>query len=294
MKTTVLVLALGATVSASQAQTYVMGVDSSTDAIHLFDATTGALFQQNFIDLTPFDAGTPKHAIQVGNEIWVSDQIRDNIQRFDLSGSHLGTIGNLGLDNIKGMEVVGDRVWVSNAGSGNGAPGNSIVFIDTATNSVSGSVATNGSLFDMINFNGQVLASNIGNEDLELYDTDGNFVGTFHASDGASGIDFPQQLALRANGNVLAAGFSSPSGVYEYDAFGNDLGIVAGLDGGARGVLELLGGGIMWTNGDGFWVGSDQVFADVSAQYLSFVTIPTPSGLALLGVVGLVGSRRRR
>lgn len=292
MKVAAIVLAASAGVAFGQ--TYIMGVDSTNDAIHLFDANDGSLVQQSFIDLVPFNAGTPKHALQVGNEIWVSDQLRDNIQRFDLTGAHLGTIGVDGLDNIKGMEVVGNQVWVTNAGSNNNAPGNSIVFIDIATQSISGSVATNGSLFDLMNFNGQVLGSNITTENLELYDLNGNYVGDFHVSDGVSSIDFPQQLALRANGNVLAAGFSPPSGVFEFDPFGNSLGIVAGQDLGTRGVIELGNGSIMWTNGGGFFVGSDSVLSDVSGQYLSLVVIPTPSGLAVIGLCGLLGARRRR
>jgi len=69
---------------------------------------------------------------------------------------------------------------------------------------------------------------------------------------------------------------------------------VAGVDAGARGVIELGNGSVMWTNGAGFWVGGDLVFDGGSGRYLSMLTIPTPSGLAVLGVVGLVGVRRRR
>lgn len=293
MKTVVLALALGAAVSASQAQLYIMGVDSTNDGVSLFDAQTGALVQQNFIDLVAVDAGTPKHAMQVGNEIWVSDQIRDSIFRFDLTGAHLGTIGTTGLDNIKGMQVVGNQVWVTNAGSNNGSSGDSIVFIDIASQGIAGSVATNGSLFDLIHYQGQILASNITREALEWYDLNGNYVGDFVTSDGVSGIDFPQQLAARANGNVLAGGFSSPAGVYEYDQFGNSLGIVAGVDQGIRGVIELGNGDVMWTNGAGFFVGTDLVL-EGSGQYLSFVTIPAPGAMALLGLGGLMGARRRR
>jgi hypothetical protein len=251
MKFAAIVVASAATVSSASLNHFVMGVTSTNDGVHLFDAFTGALVQSNFIDLAAVGASTPQHALQVGNQIWVSDQIQDKIFRFDLNGSYMGEISG-GLDNIKGMEVVGNSVWVTNAGTNNGAPGDSIVFIDAASYSITGSVATNGSLFDLIQYNGQVLGSNI------------------------------------------TAGFSSPSGVYEYDQFGNDLGIVAGLDAGARGVIELGNGSIMWTNGAGFWVGDDLVFDGGSGRYLSLLTIPTPSGLAVLGVVGLVGVRRRR
>lgn len=295
MKTAAILLALGATLSAAQAQTYVMGVDSTANAAHLFDATTGALVQQNFLEWGALGTGgsTGKHAIQVGNQIWVSDQLRDLIYRFDLSGNHLGNIGNAGIDNIKGMEVVGNQVWVTNAGSNQGAPGNSIVFIDANTYGITGSVATNGSLFDVINYQGQILASNITNDNIEWYDLNGNYIGDFHVSDGVTSIDFPQQLFARSNGNILAAGFSLPSGVFEFDQFGNSVGIPAGLDQGPRGVIELGNGQIMWTNGSGFFVGTTNVFGG-SGQYLSLVTIPTPGAMAMLGLGGLMGARRRR
>ncbi|MEL7237951.1 MAG: hypothetical protein AAGK78_03745, partial [Planctomycetota bacterium] len=53
--------------------------DSSADSIGLYNATTGALIDANFIvdanDDATYNFSTPKEAIQVGSEIWVSDQI---------------------------------------------------------------------------------------------------------------------------------------------------------------------------------------------------------------------------
>lgn len=295
MKLTVWLAGIGALASGASAQQYVIGVDSTADAAHLFDATTGALVQQNYLEWGALGSGgsTAKHALQVGSEIWVSDQIRDVIYRFGLDGGYISSIGNAGLDNIKGMEVVGNEVWVTNAGSNNGATGNSIVFLDSVSGAINGSVSTTGSLFDLINYDGNILASNITTQDLEWYDQSGNYLGNFHTSDGTSSIDFPQQLFERANGNILAAGFSPPSGVYEFDLFGNSLGIVAGSGAGARGVFELLGGSIMWSDGDGFYVGGNQVFAG-GGQYLSLVTIPAPGAAGLLGIGGLMVTRRRR
>lgn len=278
--------------------------DSSNDVIVTFNPFDGSLINSNYIDLNQFDTtGTPKHALQVGNEIWVSDQIRDRIDRFSLTGGYLSTIGGTdtgGLDNIKGMAVVGNEVWVTNAGSGNGASGNSIVKIDSVTGAINGFSSTNGSLFDVVNYQGQVLGSNIGNESLEFYDASGAFVSSFHSSDGVTGIDFPQQLFVRGNGGVLAAGFSPPSGVYSFDGAGNDLGIVAGADGGARGVYELGNGNIMWTNGAGVWVTdilTDQatlVYDGGSAQYIDLVVIPAPGSAGLLALAGFAAIRRRR
>jgi hypothetical protein len=295
MRFSAIAFVAGVAVSAASAQQYVIGVDSTANAAHLFNPFDGSIVQDNFLQWGDLGTGgsTAKEALQVGDQIWVSDQLRDVIYRFGLDGAHLGTIGNSGLDNIRGMEVVGDQVWVTNAGSNQGAPGNSLVFIDIATTSIVGSAAANGSTWDIINYNGQLLVSDSTSENLEIYDLSGNFVSVFHDSDGLSGIDFPQQMFAKANGNVLAAGFSLPSGVYEYDSMGNSLGIVAGDGFGPRGVLQLGNGEIMWTNGAGFWVSGGNVFGG-SGQYLNFVTIPTPAGLALLAMGGAVATRRRR
>ncbi|TVQ32726.1 MAG: hypothetical protein EA376_05015 [Phycisphaeraceae bacterium] len=286
---------------------FVIGVDSSANAAHLFDPDTGALVQQNYLEWDELlDGGsTAKHALQVGNEIWVSDQIRDTVYRFDLSGNFITNIGGQvaggGLDNIRGMEVVGNEVWVTNAGSNNDAPGNAIVKIDIATASITGSTPTNASLFDVINHQGGVLASNLSDHTLDTHDLNGEFVSTFHTPV-APGLRFPQQLFELDNGNVLVAGFSAAggntSGVYEIDTNGDSLGIVAGENLGPRGAYMLGNGEIMWTNGAGFWVGSDNVFdgagSSVSGQYLSLVMIPSPGAVALFALGGLAGMRRRR
>lgn len=299
MKVAAIVLAASAGVAFGQLQTVIMGVDSGTNSAHIFDANTGALIQADYLQWGDLGSGnsTAKHALMVGNQIWVSDQLRNVIYRFDQAGSHVGTIGNMGLSNIKGMELVGNQVWVTNAGTANDAPGQAIVFLDAATGDINGSVSTTGALFDLIHYNGQILGSNITNHNLELYDLDGNFVGNFHEPT-PPGLRFPQQIAATAAGNVLVAGFSNAggnaAGVYLIDPFGNSLGIVAGADLATRGVIELGNGEVMWSIAGGFYVGSDLVFAGGSGQYLSLVTIPTPSGLAVIGLCGLLSARRRR
>ncbi|MFB3431461.1 MAG: hypothetical protein ABL309_11120 [Phycisphaerales bacterium] len=270
--------------------------DSSNDILVTFSPFDGSLINSNFATI---GGGTPKHALQVGNEIWVTNQLTDQVDRFTLNGAFVSSIVG-GLDNIKGMEVVGNEVWVTNAGSNNGAPGNSIVKIDIGSATISGSSPTSGSLFDVINYQGQVLGTNITSEDLEFYDAGGNFASVFHASDGVSGIDFPQQAFARENGGLLVAGFSPTSGVYAYDAAGNDLGIIAGLDSGARGVYELGNGNIMWTNGAGVWVTDPntgqvtQVYDGGSSQYIDLVVIPAPGAAGLLALAGFASTRRRR
>lgn len=60
---------------------YLMIPDSSSTTgrrVMLFSPIDGSLVSPNFINLNALTgASTPKHALQVGGEIWVSDQVAD-------------------------------------------------------------------------------------------------------------------------------------------------------------------------------------------------------------------------
>lgn len=302
--------------NSAQAAKLLMMPDSQSDRVILFNAFDGKLVDDNFID----GAGlfqTPINAIQVNNEVWVSDQLADSIFRFNLKGQLLSTLSG-GLDNIRGMAFIGDRIYVTNAGTDNSAPGEGIVIFDPNGNNL-GFFAV-GSPYDVLSDNGELLISNTADENLERYSLDGNFLGTFHDSDGVTGIDFPQQLTTRSNGNILAAGFSAPAGIYEYDLSGTQIGRYTSTEGvanlGIRGLYELGNGNILWTGGDGvvstnLTVGSPDFgsFTDiytrqslgctnacVSARFIDAIQVPEPSsivGLLCLGFLGMSALSRR-
>ena len=85
------------------------------------------------------------------------------------------------------------------------------------------------------------LVAEITNEDLIFVEeADPNNQTIFHDSDGVTGIDFPEQIHVSASGRVFAAGFSAPSGIFEYDSAGMEVSFIdtvaiASL-GGLRGV----------------------------------------------------------
>jgi hypothetical protein len=231
--------------------------------------------------------------------VWVSDQVADRIWRFDASSrSYLGAIGEGEFNNIRGMERVGDTVYVA-MGSDSDTLEEGVITVDVGTQSISGRFngrdGADTSYWDVLSYGGELLVSNSdsGNDGIERYDTGGNFLGFFAQSDGTTGIDFPEQLTDRANGNILAAGFSPPSGVYEFLADGTSLGIVAGLDAGTRGVFELGNGEILWTNGSFLRTDSTLILDDGSFRFLSDTTIPAPSAAAPLALLGLAARRRR-
>jgi DNA-binding beta-propeller fold protein YncE len=244
---------LCALVLCAQAQgQFLLIPDATNDTIMKFDAATGALIQQDFIvddpTSTNYNFQTPKDVIQVGNEIWVSDQLSDAIYRFDSNGAFLSAITG-GMDNIRGMELVGSTVYVSNSGTAGGAPGDALVMFST-TGAPLGNFPVPDP-FDVVEFQGDLLITNIAGQNLERFTQAGVFVSTFHDSNGISGIDFPQQVTLASNGDVLCAGFSAPAGLYVYDAAsGTELNYLP-VSSGGRGVRELGNGNLMFTDSGG-------------------------------------------
>ncbi|MEZ5976542.1 MAG: hypothetical protein R3E96_17360 [Planctomycetota bacterium] len=206
--------------------------------------------------------GTPIEALQAPNgEIWISDQIADRIFRFSGDGTTYLGESSVPLDNVRGFEIAYGYVWVSNSGATSGAPGDALVQLDMNLNLVAVHTVV-GDPFDAqaFTFNGVpgLLIPDIAGDDLLFFDPANPGTTTpFHLSDGVTGIDFPEQVQVRAsNGNVLAGGFTDPDGIYEYDAATGtqlnfvDTGVLFG-NGGLRGVYELGNGNIMYTSGSG-------------------------------------------
>jgi len=257
-------------------------VESTNDTVMLLSGVDGSVINAVFIDLTTSTGSspsTPIDAIQVGDEYWISDQVADTIFRFDGSGSYLGEYGT-GRDNMRGIGNANNNVWATNAGTGGGGYGYALKEYDTSGNLLN-VYPTPGETdpFDVLDFGGNLLVADILGEDLDLYDYLGTFLGQFHDGGGAGQINFPEQLAIRAsNGNVLAAGFSSPSGIYEYDLTGaqvNFYDTAAQGFTGLRGVEELDNGNLLFTNGSGVhvWdIGTGTVSTIVGSVSGRFIT----------------------
>lgn len=291
----------------------IMIVDSGNDRVVLADAYDGHVLDANWIDIAAAAAAsgytgllTPIEAIEVGDEIWVSDQVADRIWRFNTSNrSYAGSIGaGTGeLNNIRGMHRFGNTVYVA-MGADSDIFGEGIITINATTGMITGSFngrdVDDTSYFDINFYNGNLLISNSesGNDGLEMYSLAGAYLGQFVSSDGVTGIRFPEQIARTVDGDLLVGGFSGNSGVYMYDMFGNELGIVAGADLGTRGVYELGNGRILYTNGSMFGTDADgEILGNGSYRFVTEICgdfVPAPSSLALIGLGGLVATRRRR
>lgn len=266
----------------AQAQQYLMMPDSTAANFRmvLFDPETGALVNSNYFPFNGATNSTPLHAMQVGGEIWVSEQVGDRVARYDLVGTYLGQIGGGaagGLDNIRGMALAGNTVYVSNGGAGNGAPSaSSVVMFDTSGSPLGNfsTAAMAPSPFSILQHQGDLLVgSTTANNDIHRFTLAGSSIGPFFNGT----LAFIEQMDHATNGDVLAAVFTT--------------GVIARLDpdtgalissftaAGARGVHQLGNGNIMWTSGGGAFVydvvsgTSTNVYVTTGGRYIDVLTI---------------------
>ena len=242
-------LVLAVSFHAAQAQVALMMPDSTNNRLVLFDPNDGSVTNPNFFALA---GGTPLHALQVGSEIWVSEQIGDRISRWDYTGTALGAVGappTGGLDNVRGMGLIGGTLYVTNSGTANTAPGSAVVRFDTTGTNL-GSFPTAGlapSPFGILEHPlGILVSSSTAGDDIHAFTLAGATAGTFHNS---TSLNFAEQMDYAANGDVLAAGFSSNNVVRLNPTTGALISSFAAS--GARGVWQLGNGNILWTNGSG-------------------------------------------
>ncbi len=284
--------------TSAQAQVLVMP-DSINNRLVAFSAVNGSLLNAELFALA---SGTPVHALSVGNEIWVSEQIGDRVSRWGLDGSALGQIGggtSGGLDNVRGMALVGGTVYITNAGTANGAPGAAVVMVNTSGASL-GSFATGTtapSPFGVLAYQGGLLvSSSAANDDIHRYSLAGAALGTFHNS---ATLNFAEQMVYASNGDILVAGFSS-NNIVRLDA-GTGAVLATYAAAGARGVAQLGNGNVMWTSGAGAFVLdvgnglSTQVYSG-GGRYLEVLSVVPEPATVLLWAGGLlaVGAVVRR
>jgi hypothetical protein len=267
----------------------VVGTANDIKKVVLFDYEDGTLAFDDFFDLTAYDAGTMKHVIRVGDEFWVSDQTKDRVHRLDIDGNLLGQIGATGgLDNLRGMRIIGDHVWLANAGSQNGAPGNSIIQL-SMTGEILGNYPITGSPWSFLPYGADNVLISFSNatgfpSQIAEFTQTGTFLGAWNVP---GEINFIQQITPMQDGNYLATSFSNgaySSGVHEYDPNGTYLATIGGTSGaGVRGAWELGNGNVMWTNAAGIHIantttGTSSLIYPGQFHYVEKITFGAGSG----------------
>jgi hypothetical protein len=228
----------------------IMATDSGSNRLILFNPTDGSVKDDDYFDLA---GGTPFQAVQIDDEIWVSEQAGDRISRWSLTGDPLGHIGGQvddgGLDNIRGIVRIGESVYVANFGTNNGAPGPAVVVFDLDGDYVSHFDISDhvAQPWGLLPFGGDLLVSaHAVGEGIHRFTLAGASEGTFHAS---ADLNLAHQIAYDLNGNILAAGFNS-SKILRIDATTGDVLDTYDAEQ-ARGVHQLANGKIIWSRSNG-------------------------------------------
>lgn len=232
--------------------------DSGDDRVMAFDPATGDLYDADFIPMNA-NLSTPIAAAlhPDGNSILVSDQIEDGVLQYDLDGNFMGWFAPAGgvntavLDNVRGWDLKADgNILVTTAGGGNT---DAVAEFDASGNYLGNFIEPNSAIMDgpfcvlYRDAQDDYLVTASTSDAVHQYDNAGAYIG-----DLVSGIQFPEQVSIASNGNLLVAGFSVPSGVYEYTSDGTQVGYYD-VVGSPRGVYELPNGNILVTNGAGVY-----------------------------------------
>ncbi|MGH7244562.1 MAG: hypothetical protein ACREJD_14215 [Phycisphaerales bacterium] len=163
--------------------------------------------------------GLLRHAMQVGSEVWITDQISNVIYRYTVQQEKPRFLGTLTIvSNPRGMGVVNGEVWVA-CGS-IGASGG-IARFDTNGHPLGTFSAEDPFAVAPID-SSSALTANIQQNRLDRYQSNGT-IGAFSGVwSGTSQIDFPMQIGRwteAGQDRVVVVGFSGDNpGLYVYNA----------------------------------------------------------------------------
>lgn len=238
------------------AQARILAINSTNKIIATLNPADGSVINASFMNLTSLNTGTIKAVIQVQDKFWVSDQTNNLIYIFNSDGSYSSTIpSSVGLSNIRGLNIVNNEVWVTNAGNSNGATPNTIVRLDFNGNNI-GIYPTLGSPFDVLdNGAGSAYITSFNSDGVQTMSHNGTVTGKLVQADIISGI---QQINKTQDGNYLLAVFSSNTGsgnnpgVYLISSANGSI-LNKWLVGGARGVIQTGNGNYLYTTGSGVY-----------------------------------------
>jgi hypothetical protein len=289
--------------TSSAVQADLMVVDSLSDRVLLVNEFDGSIINASFItDSTRFS--TIVNAVSSGpNTVFISDQVANAVFEYSTSGTYLRTVVSSAannVSNIRGIAVQNNRLYVTVAG---GTYTNTVQSFRLDGTDQQTFISTKlDSPWDVYFRGNDVLVSNSGSDDIERFDLNGNYLNTLVSSTGVGGVNFPQQIHERANGNLLVGGFSVSAGIYEYLPNGTQANYY-NLPG-PRAAYELGNGKYLYSAGtrlavfDPVTLVSTDIINSLNSsfRYIEKVqAVPEPGSWLVLGSLGgLVAVCRRR
>lgn len=263
--------------------------DSGNDRVVAMDPETGDILDLNFLP-SILDVGVPVQIIlhPDGQRFLLTRQAGAAggvVEEYDLDGEFTGIFAPVGgqdtsiMQNIRGLAVhpATGNILVTVAGTNDTDPENRDSVLEFAQDGEllgrfieSGAGGLSGP-WSIIFRDNDVIVSDSGGDALRVYDWDGEFIEIF-----TEDPNFPQQIIEGPAGTILAAGFSNPSGAWEWDADGEQIGLYS-PETGLRGIHELPNGNILVTNTPGIHeIDRDGAFVrtletDVTGRFISLV-----------------------
>jgi hypothetical protein len=248
-------LAAACLASSAEGNDVLLVPESLGDRIWALSPVDGSVLSTSFIAPDGI-LSQPIHAIPSGTgTILIADEVRKSIFEYSGSGQYLRTLagpknGVLGAYSL----CVRDGFVYFTSGAGVSTSEGYIYKVALAGGPVTifSDWLAIGAPRGIQPFGNGFVVGNSTDDDLELVGPTGAVASIpFHGSDGAIGIDFPQQIKRRANGEFMVAGFSDPWGVYFYDTSGIQVGAYTTpqVPLSARGCHELENGDILFTAG---------------------------------------------
>ncbi len=217
--------------------------DSTNDVVGMYDMYDGTYIGDIITGFTGFS--TPINAVQgPDGNIYVSDQLNDSINVFDLAGNHLYTYADAtdGLNNIRGFDFRDGHLFVTSGDD-------YVAEFDGPHSRLADFIADGTDPFDILFLDdGRSLMADIQGttDNVRLYDAAGILIGQIFA------VNFPEQVQFD----------SVAPGDYLNLAFSGDLATDFDLDGtlhsqlffnSGRGIFRLGNGNLLLTAGDGVW-----------------------------------------
>jgi hypothetical protein len=279
-------------------------VDSGRNRVLLASSFDGSILNPDLI--VDNSLQTPVNAIDSGRgTIFLSDQVLDQVREYSYTGSFLGTVvSNTQVDNIRGIAVRDNALYVTNAGSGAGANRtNTVQRFDLASGAQSTFIAATdssnllrlGSPWDVTFRDSDVLVSDSTVDTVQRYDLSGNFLSTFSSIS----ISFPQQVNVNLNGDVTVG--NNTGGIVRLGPTGSFLEAVGPTT--ARGVFQLGNGNYLYGSGNTLGVYNPMTMLTTSLitdnassfRYIEATAVPEPTSIALLSIAsGALVLKRRR
>lgn len=284
---TVLLASLALTTAAMATEPFLLIPDSTADVVGMYDPFDGTFLGNLITQPPPEGFSTPINAVlgPDGN-IYVSDQVKDSVFVYDMGGNYLYTYADAsdGLNNIRGIDFRGGHLFVTSGDD-------YVAEFDGPHSRLPDFINDGSDPFDILFLpDGRSLLTDIGGDNVRLYDTDGTLIQELFS------VDFPEQVQFDSlgPGDFLSASFSADL-IHDFDLDGTIYQTTPWDSG--RGVFRLGNGNLLATNGRGVFEIDPATGAIIeqensgSARFIELV--PEPGALVLLALGGLVVLRRR-